>query len=261
MPSFKQSTPLNVVEFPKVKNTEVAQEAAPFTPPEIKSGPAPFARDYVSSKQSTSFVMSDVVKIQSGVQKLESAKLEFDVQTLVDRRLKELTKTAHDAGFSEGKEAGHNQAFQEAKIEFDAQLVELKAVVDDLRTLKTQLLKQNENHLVKLTFSIAKRILFSEVQTQPEVALKAIEAAVEEAQTEEKIKLHLNPDMINLIKKMAVNNLPEGTEFVEDSTLSLGSCIVETDHGTIDSKIEERVEKLWSQIESRLHQTEVKFET
>lgn len=261
MPSFKQSVPLNVVDFPKSKEVVATNDATTFKPPEIKSETPKFARDYVSSSQTSNFVMSDVVKIQSGVQKLESARLEFDVQTLVDRRLKELTKTAYDAGFSEGKETGRSQAFEEAKVKFDAQLLELKKVTDDLLTLKTQLLKQNENHFIKLTFAVAKRILFSELKAHPEVALKAIEAAVEEAQTEEKLKLHLNPQMITLIKSINETNLPEGIEFIEDASLSMGSCLVETDHGTIDSKIEERVEKLWTQMESHLHQTEEKFNT
>ncbi len=259
MPSFKPAEPTNVVDFPKVKEAPASQDAVAFVPPTIKSGPADFAKSYVSENQSQKFTMSDVVKIQSGVQKLETAKLEFDVQTLVDRRLKELHKTAHDVGFTEGKEAGHSQAYQEAKTQYDAQLAELHKVTEDLRSLKTQLLKQNENHFIKLTFSMARKLLQSELKAQPDVVLKALQTAVEESQTEEKIKLHLNPDMIALVKSMSDAQLPAGIEFIEDTALSFGSCVVETDYGTIDSKVEERVEKLWSQMEGHLHQAQEKF--
>jgi flagellar assembly protein FliH len=107
--------------------------------------------------------------------------------------------------------------------------------------------------MLDLTFHIASRIAMNEVQRNPEAITQIIKNAVELAASEEKIKVQISSTHIEFLEEMKAKTGREfeflkNIEFVEVAEMSAGSCVIETNYGTVDSRIEERVAKMWETL-------------
>ncbi len=245
-----------------------AHKVLDFVPPKFELDAPEQAIAYLEKKKAkgSEFRMSDVIRVQTGVEKIEARNVEDDVERTVLVRLKEVQETAYQEAYQLGLSDGKNQAFQQSSEEIQARLTEFDKLIQSLTRIKTELLAQNESHLVQLAFQMGKRLAHKEVQTDPQIVVQIIKEAVEMAQIEEQITIRVAPAQLaffETLKTQTGNDLEflKKAKFEPADSVSNGGCVIETNYGQIDAKFEERVEKLWTSLSESLHRVKDKVQS
>ncbi len=225
-----------------------------YKPKQFDLGTPEAALDYLVQKQKGSdFVLSDVLRATTGVEKIEQQSEVERVEQLALDKVASLQEEAYKQGFELGKDEGFKSAFEKKTSDISSGLDDIQKLVLKIQSLKQDLVLQNEAHIISLIYQIAEKIAFDHIQAHPETVIHVIRHSIEAAQAEEDVTVLVAPEQIDFIEKM---KLQSGKEFEFLKTIKLqasdtvepGGCIVETNYGVIDARVRERTEKLWEEI-------------
>jgi flagellar assembly protein FliH len=211
-----------------------------------------------AARSSTGFSISEVIRQKTGLKERELKELELEIERKTLEKLKEVQENAYAEAFELGRNEGRAEAFLAHGKEIEDRLSSLDGLVGSIETLKGELLLQNESHLVKLMFQMAKRLAAVEVETNPEVTLEIIRQAIELAQTDEEITIRVAPQHLEFIEEIKKDKSRE-FEFIKKAKIEaspevgIGGCVLVTNYGEIDSKFETRMSKLWESLKDSLH--------
>lgn len=216
------------------------------------------ALDYLNrKKQGSDFVLSDVLREVTGVDEIEKQSEERLIESKALELVSKIQKQAFDEGYALGKDEGYQAAFEKRTTEINRGLEELSQVAGQIHHLKPELVAQNEIHLTKLIYEIAEKVVYSEIEKNPELIIEVIKKSVLTAQTEENVTVVVAQESIDFLEKYK-NNHPDQYEFfnkikfVGSENVKPGGCIVETNYGAIDAQIEQRLNQVWSSISAVL---------
>lgn len=239
-----------------------------YKPPRIELGASDQAKEYLRSKaqKESSFKMSEVVRLQTGVSKIESQELDRKIEERVLERLKEIQEPAYQEAYQLGLEEGRKEAFNSQTQAIESRLASLDQLVESISNLKELLVQHNETHLIQLMFHMAKRLAFSEISADKESVIKAMREAIRLAQAEEEVLVQVNPEHLEFLETLKTQTNREleflkKLKFAPNESVSKGGCIIETNYGEIDARFEERVDKLWSSISENLYKVKPKIST
>lgn len=149
-----------------------------------------------------------------------------------------IRKRAFEEGYLQGERAGRElgeKAFQPA-------LERLSHSLEELVALKEKLCQQVEKEAVRLSLEIARKIVKQQVQMDPDIVLQLIKVAGQRIteKTSQVVKVH-PLDYGVLIDKVAEL---EGMLLRADPSVDRGGCVIETDHGCIDARIDTQFEEV-----------------
>jgi flagellar assembly protein FliH len=177
----------------------------------------------------------------------------------------EVRRKAHAEGLAAGQREGLAQA--QELVEARAAQVAARLTQEQLQTVlpafraaaaaleieKDRWLATWEGAAVKLSATIAEKILRHELSRQPELAGPVVREALQLAAGQPHIKLHLHPDDLDQLKECGhevvgrLAALGEAT-LVPDESISRGGCLIETRHGVIDARLETQIERITSEL-------------
>jgi flagellar assembly protein FliH len=151
-----------------------------------------------------------------------------------------IEKTAYESGFRQGEKAG--LAIAEKKIELSMR--RYAEAVLAIGKVKAQLYTQVEHEVVKLAIEVAKKIVHREIQADREVIQSLVKVALSHVAEKSAVTVHLHPtDYSFILERRAelAQGADEGRDIVllADKAIDRGGCLVETECGDIDARIEE----------------------
>ncbi|MBW2170284.1 MAG: hypothetical protein JRG69_13695, partial [Deltaproteobacteria bacterium] len=96
-----------------------------------------------------------------------------------------------------------------------------------------------------------------EVATNKEVILRVVKEALKKVVDHERIKIRISPSDLQVCKnaKFQFSDLIDNIEsitFEEDDTILDGGCVIETDSGDIDARIEKQLQVVEETFKSEL---------
>jgi len=159
------------------------------------------------------------------------------------KKIKIVEKKAFEEGFDKGKQAGVES---EAK-KIETILSDFRQALLDLEKVKKKNYLNAEKETVNLSLSIARKIVCHEVSINKEVVLNVIKQAFKKVVDHEKIKIKISPSDFKFIEQSEfkiskiIDNIDK-VAFEEDKNISDGGCIIETNLGDIDARIEEQLQ-------------------
>ncbi len=218
------------------------------------------AKDFSSKKHAAShtgaFTINPLIAEKAGISRLQTESLERAVEAQALEKLKEVQERAYREAFELGLAEGTEKAFDSHKEEFSSRLAYLDVLMNSFEELKFRLVAENEAQMVKLIFEISKRLALREIKENPEVILEMIRKVVEDSQTEERLVIKISPDDFKFIEGLGELN-PRDKEMMSkirleaEASVTSGGCLLETNYGSIDASIEQRVSKVWETLSSR----------
>lgn len=229
-----------------------------YTPKEFNFGTPMAAIDYLKQKaKGSDFLLSEVLRTTTGVEEIERLSEEQKIEQKVLEKLALLQEDAYKKAYTLGFDEGVQKAMAEKKEELDLQADETARLLISFNHIKEELVYQNEAHLIRLVYDIACKIAFDHIEQHEESVLKVIKMAIETAQIEENVNVLIAPQQLEFLEKIKAksgreNEFLKNIKFVDSDQVSPGSCIVETNYGVIDARIEERVQKLWTELKAAL---------
>jgi flagellar assembly protein FliH len=110
-----------------------------------------------------------------------------------------------------------------------------------------------EKAAVTLSAAIAERIVRHELARQPALGRSVIREALELAAGQPHVELHLHPDDLALFQQcgeeVTGTFAPAGkATFVPDASVSRGGCLIETQHGVIDARLETQLARITQEL-------------
>lgn len=153
--------------------------------------------------------------------------------------LAKLEKAAFDNGFLQGQMAGKDLA--EKQIE--GVMRRYADTVQAISTLKTVLRAQVEREVVRLALEVAKKIVYREIRIDPAIIQTLVRVALSHVAEKSAVTVHVSPvDYAYLLKQRAELSQTEGRDvsLVADNSIQQGGCLIQTDCGDIDARIEEK---------------------
>lgn len=125
----------------------------------------------------------------------------------------------------------------EAKGLISAQ-TEMAALLVSAGQARDQLLSEAEASLVTLALAAVKKLALSALAERPELVRDRVAETLESARRATRVTLLVHPDDAFVLPKLP------GVELQLEDTLSRGDCIVRTDLGTFDARLEVQLARL-----------------
>jgi len=164
-----------------------------------------------------------------------------DPQIEHEAHLATLEREAFAKGFAQGEHAGAEAAGQRG----EAMLYRLTQTLDELTTVRADMIRQTERQMVHLALAIAKRIVQREVTLDPDLLLAMARVALERLGESARVTVRLHPEDYAAAGAARVAELTSSNvTVVADARLSRGGCRVESDMGLLDVGIDAQLQEV-----------------
>ena len=226
-------------------------------------------REEIRREQENSRVLAEKIQTDSDAFNKRLA----EETAFLDQKRKEVETQAYNSGFELGKKEGYDEGRKtgyadgelQASLDHDANVKQevqillagkletlfpaLHEAVGQLKTAQQSFLLLWEQSAIHVASTIANQAISRQLPEMVDVPLRLLREALELAVGCSRMKIRLNPtdyetlgpQMDTLIAELA--GVAE-TEIVQDMRISRGGCLLETSLGTIDQRIEARLERI-----------------
>ena len=173
----------------------------------------------------------------------------------------EIKEAAFQKGFLEGKRVG----FESGSKKADSVIDSLNKTLGQLEDIRQKIYRETEKEVAQLALSIARKIVCHEVKITRETVACVAREALSRVDNPAKIKIKLNPDDLQFI-----NDTPsqlshflhdvDNIRFEAEASIQKGGCLVETDRGDIDARIEKQFEAIEELFQAEFEQPQQESE-
>jgi len=230
--------------------TPPAPKARTYQLDELVAGGKTIRRDFsYDSETARNFDDSNVKKAKIGVKELIKDAID-KAKSQVTRIKEEAHKEGFDAGFIEGLKAAETAA----KTDFDPFLKTLEETIHQLSWFRKEMYSKVEREMIEMVIHLTKKIIHFELSTREDAVQEMIRLGVQSVLDKESMVIKINPED----KGYAESFRPElhhmfgeikNITFEAHSGIQRGGCLIETNFGTVDA----RLEKLNDQLERILN--------
>jgi flagellar assembly protein FliH len=172
---------------------------------------------------------------ESMIRQTESTALELvaSAQAHVEQIEAQAREDGREAGYAAGKTAAEEE---QAPV-----VATMRELIESIRTQRAALMNAAEPELVRLAMAIAERVVHGELASNPNVVVENVRQALTRLVTREVVTLRVNPADLDAIRQhrdaLVASSDIEHLRILEDQRVDRGGVMIETDAGTIDSKI------------------------
>jgi flagellar assembly protein FliH len=151
------------------------------------------------------------------------------------------------------RQVAHDKGINEAKENFETEIAEriseirvkLAATIEQISGLSNEITKNVEPEVVELALHIAKKIVGREVTIDREIALTLVKVSLSKLHNRSIAEVHLNPEDFNFVENNREKLDFRGSlKLVEDISISVGGCLIHTETGDIDARIESQFDEI-----------------
>jgi flagellar biosynthesis/type III secretory pathway protein FliH len=158
-------------------------------------------------------------------------------------KAKHIEEQAFVQGFTQGEKAG----LESGKKKIEPVLHNFRQALSELEKIKREIYGKIEQETVELALAVAKKVVCHEVSTNKEVILSIVREALKKVVDTEKIKIRINRSDLQFLNQEALpfSNIDEDMGNItleEDDTILTGGCIIETNFGDIDARVEKQLQ-------------------
>lgn len=174
----------------------------------------------------------------------ESARILAEAQSKAEKMREE----AREAGLSAGKKEGVEMVEKECA----SYLSEAKESLVRALEEKNRIINDSEPEIIHLALEIAKKVIKKTVELDAEIVNSITDEAIKRATHRERIVIRVNiNDLPSLEKERSLLREKSSCKdliILADPTVLAGGCVLETDLGTVDARIETQIEQIEEQL-------------
>ncbi len=233
----------------KIAAREVVLE---YVPKKFELGTPKQALEYLEhKKRGADFRLNETIRVQTGVDAIEKENEEEKVEARALELLKEIQESAYKEAYDLGISEGRHEAFTKFTREIEAKLSDTENLLKSLEDAKKEIINFNEAHMVQLVFQVATKIARVEVERNDQAVVEILRSAITLAQDEEEITVRISPEQHEFVEELKKQSgrqfeFLKKVKFEPSPEVSIGGCIVETNYGEVDARVEQRIQSLWN---------------
>ena len=155
-----------------------------------------------------------------------------------------IRQTAHKEAYQEGL----RQAQQEIEGDRQAAIQQSQALLEEARQSKLKVFRSCEADMVRLVMAMVKKVIASELITNPDIIINILQEAIDFLDRPENITVYVNPqELENILEVMEKGYLTDigsnniNMDIKADERISRGGCLLESDAGSVDAQLETRI--------------------
>ncbi|MGB6137859.1 MAG: flagellar assembly protein FliH [Shewanella sp.] len=156
-----------------------------------------------------------------------------------------------EQGHSEGFAQGEQQGLEAGQIQVNQLLEQLSQLISQFEQPLAVLDAEIEAELLAMTISLAKSVVGHELKTHPEHILSALRQGVDALPLKDQlVKLRLNQHDADLVShSYSSEQLQKNQWQIDiDPTLSNGDCVIESVRSSVDLRVEQRIEQVFTEL-------------
>lgn len=191
----------------------------------------------------------------------EAQKLVSEAQN----QAQDIREKAREDGFRDGFQAGIEHAEEtcrqgihsavETWVSQNSGITQecARNVVQNLQNVRGKLVAVWESGFLELVAALVRKIVRGALETSPDITLAWVREALELCAGENRLTLRLNPDDLEILHdplgklRAEFHQLGELT-IREDSALQRGDCVVDTEFGQLDQRLDSQIRRLLEDI-------------
>ena len=165
----------------------------------------------------------------------------------------QIREQARSEGYAEGRSAGHEYGATEMDLATRA----LGEAMQDIESLRVELVAAIEHDAIQLGLQLAEKILGGSRQLPSERILKTVQGGLRRVTDRRKIAVLINPAELEAVSS-AIAELTSGSSGVElcdiqaDERVEPGGAIVRTAEGEVDASVGTQLERAREVVEASL---------
>jgi flagellar assembly protein FliH len=159
----------------------------------------------------------------------------------IDETSREIEERAYAKGFARGEKAG----IESGNEKFESVVNSINKALSELIKIRQDIYLETEQEIVKLALAIARKVVCNEIRVNKDTVVNVVKEAVKKVEGNEKVKVKLSIKDFQFIKSEKpatidkISNI-ENVDFKMCESISDGACIIETESGDIDARIEKQ---------------------
>ncbi len=156
--------------------------------------------------------------------------------------IKNVKRDAYNKGLEDGLNKGRLLTLKEIGTEIKI----LKGLIEGTERLKDELYRKIENDVVEISVMIAKKIIGDIAEEDRDIVVNIAKEAIKRASDREVLRIRVAPvdyDALNK-KRSELLQCIDGIKsliFEADESVQPGGCLIETNQGEIDARIESQI--------------------
>ncbi len=173
-----------------------------------------------------------------------------------EKELEVLRLKTKEEGYAQGYEEGLGDGAQKAREEAEYLLGLLEQTVQEGVRLRVSGLAALEDDVLKLSLLLADKVVRKTVADDISWLEPIIKEALEALGTVDTLTAYVNPMDYSLIKESEDSVQPSKrtkVSFEPDSTVSQGGCLIESENGLIDARLERRLGRIGKRLTEVLY--------
>ncbi len=215
---------------------------APYTPP-------PFVPEHMGSQRQEFVPGGFDFDFKGGLRNheiLNRAAIEAErIVKEATQNANSITQSSKEAGFEEG----HNTGRTAAQNELAPAVAAFTKALEEITSIRTKFYEQSEKEMIDLVIAVARTVIGIELEAKPELVQPVIKRAISHLQSREKMNVRVNPEDLAEAEKTRENLAREvedinNVTFQTDGFITRGGCVVETNIGSIDARLETQLESV-----------------
>ena len=195
------------------------------------------------SETARNFDIDNVKKAKQGVKELVADAV-AKAKSLAIEIKENAYKEGHKTGYEEGFQTAYKEGENSAKGEFIPLLQTINSLVQELSEFRTMMYPKVEKEMIEMVTGLTKKILQHEINTNEDSVKQMILLAINSVIDKENMVIRIHPsdkahaeafypELKNLFSEI------KNITFEEHSGIEKGGCMIDTNFGTIDARIDQ----------------------
>lgn len=182
----------------------------------------------------------------------ENLNLKEEVKKLkaeMEQKAKESYQKGHDVGKASGSNDGENIAEEKFNRKLEAIEQKVAEIIGNVEISRNAVLKQAHRIVLEISLEIARKIINTEVATNDDIVIYVIKKAISHIVDKHGFVVRVAPDDFSNVmsKKEAWTSISQRLEDIsieEDERIEKGGCIIESESGAADARIDVQVAEM-----------------
>jgi len=158
-------------------------------------------------------------------------------------RLQTDSESRVKSSYQEGYAKGHEEGLRKGRLEAQSVAARLNKAVLEVDRQRRELLRACEEECTALALRVARKIIDEHVRIDTEIVTTSFRKAISLLLEKSRLLVRIAPDQHELIKSQleilySMDDSIERIDLESDPRVGAGGCIVETESGNVDARIE-----------------------
>ncbi len=236
----------------KIVKKQAAAEFVPFALPELgtKTNFQPGTQKFVFPTPANMETLEEIHTSQAPQATVEDVikNARNEAAAIIEQAEKDkeaIEQAAREKGLLEAKATVETEINQRVEAQTTQLRGQLTSTIEQVSALSIEVAEKVEKDAVELALEIAKKVVGREVSLDREIVGTMVKVALGKLHNRSVAEVHLNPEDFAFVSENREKLGFRGAlELVEDNSVSVGGCLIHTETGDIDARIESQFDEI-----------------